>query len=322
MRKESIKILFSITMLLFLLSPFFIQAEETGYSVLAPIKTSSQEYVKTTESTNDLSAYLDNMFKLGIALCTGLAVLMIIIGGIQYVSSDAWSKKTDGKDRIVAALFGLLIALGSYALLKTINPALLKTKLILQEIEIEGIPTSQLALAEAEKNELDHNVPGGTEHQHEGPQTPLQVTGPCNPNKLETVQDYINCGRFNATDKGGHEGDIDPRVAYMKDHASELFPGLAVYSDYRSPAYNATVPGAAKNSDHTHGNATDIWNPSTHYISPSEAQSVINYFQSHPELGAKKLIYNDRFYYQSNGQWISKQGNYGHQNHVHVSYDG
>jgi hypothetical protein len=125
--------------ILFLI-PVAMQAQ-TSYTTLTPIKTSSQEYVKTTESTNDLSAYLDNMFKLGIALCTGLAVLMIIIGGIQYVSSDAWSKKTDGKDRIVAALFGLLIALGSYALLKTINPDLLSTKLTLTPVNTTNIPT-------------------------------------------------------------------------------------------------------------------------------------------------------------------------------------
>ncbi len=111
---------------------------DSYYQPLAPIAG----YVKAeaiTEKT--FSNYLDSMFKLGIALCTGLAVLMIIIGGIQYVSSDAWGRKSEGKERILAALLGLVIALGSYALLKTINPDLLGTKLALKGIDLEGIET-------------------------------------------------------------------------------------------------------------------------------------------------------------------------------------
>jgi hypothetical protein len=112
---------------------------DTTYTTLAPITNYIGEKEEISEAT--FSKYLDNMFKMGIALCTGLAVLMIIIGGIQYVSSDAWGRKSEGKERILAALLGLVIALGSYALLKTINPELLDTRLELAELNIEGIET-------------------------------------------------------------------------------------------------------------------------------------------------------------------------------------
>lgn len=108
----------------------------------APIKTlaqnSSSNYVPlaplpgyTDQGSNggNLSSYLNNMFKLGIAIATGLAVIMIIIGGIQYVSTDAVGGKSEGKDRITSALWGLLLALAAYIILQTINPALLCTSL-------------------------------------------------------------------------------------------------------------------------------------------------------------------------------------------------
>jgi hypothetical protein len=127
--------------ILFFLAPVLLQAQAIPYTTLAPI----DGYVGTTEIISEngagFSNYLNNMFRMGVALCTALAVLMLIIGGIQYVSSDAWSKKSEGRERIFAALFGLLIALGSYALLRTINPALLGTELALRKLNISGITT-------------------------------------------------------------------------------------------------------------------------------------------------------------------------------------
>ena len=122
--------------LFFFLAPMAIHAD-TSYTTLAPI----QNFVADKEeiSQDSFSEYLNNMFKLGIALCTGLAVLMLIIGGIQYVSSDAWSKKTDGRERMFAALFGLLIALGSYALLQTLSPDLLSTELTMKPVKLVDI---------------------------------------------------------------------------------------------------------------------------------------------------------------------------------------
>ncbi len=124
-----------------ILSPFVVHADNIKYYSLEPINVNGVEYVAGEEIiTGNLGGYLNNMFMLGIALCSGLAVIMIIIGGIQYVSTDAWSKKGEGKERIIAAIFGLLIALGSYALLNTINPDILNnTELELTQVKLEGI---------------------------------------------------------------------------------------------------------------------------------------------------------------------------------------
>jgi hypothetical protein len=96
-----------------------------NYQLLAPIKP----FLGDSIAVDNLSEYLNVIYKTGIAVCTGLAVIMIVMGGLRYVSSAAIGGKGDGKTMIQDALWGLLLALTSYLLLNTINPALLKSDL-------------------------------------------------------------------------------------------------------------------------------------------------------------------------------------------------
>ena len=123
-----------------LLTPFTLFAD-VQYTILAPIPGTP---ISGSPTINEgyLSTYLNNLYMLGVALCTGLAVLMIVIGGIQWSGSGSWSGKTEGKERIQAALLGLLIALGSWVILNTINPDLLDTKLELKTTNTGGISTN------------------------------------------------------------------------------------------------------------------------------------------------------------------------------------
>lgn len=49
---------------------------------------------------------------------------MIIWGGVLYMTTDSWMGKDEGKTKILSALEGLGIALISWLILYTINPAL------------------------------------------------------------------------------------------------------------------------------------------------------------------------------------------------------
>lgn len=91
------------------------------YKLLAPIGN-------LTEAPDNVGDYFNVIFKIIIGLCAVLAVIMIVIGGIQYMGSESIFGKTESKSRIMAAILGLLIALGAYALLNTINPDLLGGK--------------------------------------------------------------------------------------------------------------------------------------------------------------------------------------------------
>ena len=73
---------------------------------------------------SNLSTLLGTVFNFGIAIAVVLALIMIILGGIEYMTTDAWTKKEEGKQRIINALLGLGLALVSWLLLFIINPTL------------------------------------------------------------------------------------------------------------------------------------------------------------------------------------------------------
>ncbi len=74
---------------------------------------------------NALGTYLNILIKILIGFAAVLAVIMIVMGGIEYMTSELISSKEEGKKRITNALIGLVIALGAYVLLYTVNPSLL-----------------------------------------------------------------------------------------------------------------------------------------------------------------------------------------------------
>ncbi len=83
----------------------------------------------SSKDNNAFGSYLNTMIKIIIGLCAVLAMVMIVMGGIQYMTSELISGKEAGRERLNNAILGLLLALGAYALLFTINPNLLKTDL-------------------------------------------------------------------------------------------------------------------------------------------------------------------------------------------------
>ena len=63
-----------------------------------------------------------------------MAVIMIVIGGIEYLSTDSMFGKEGGKEKIKNAVWGLILAIGAYAILNTISPRLVNFSLILSSI--------------------------------------------------------------------------------------------------------------------------------------------------------------------------------------------
>jgi hypothetical protein len=109
------------------------------YKLLAPLPCSNEQpgcvngKLESFDPKNiddaSLGRYLNIMIKILIGLCAVMAVVMIVAGGLQYMTSELVSSKEASKSRITEAVFGLILALGSWALLNTINPDLLNTKL-------------------------------------------------------------------------------------------------------------------------------------------------------------------------------------------------
>jgi len=78
-------------------------------------------------TVTDPGGYIKNLYGIGVSLAGILAVIMIIVGGVEYITSAANpSGRADANKRIWAAIGGLLIALLSYIILNTINPNLVR----------------------------------------------------------------------------------------------------------------------------------------------------------------------------------------------------
>ena len=72
-----------------------------------------------------LGDYINQIFRIGLGILMVVSVIMIIIAGVEYMAVESIYGKTNAKTRITDALTGLLIGLGIFLILSTINPRLL-----------------------------------------------------------------------------------------------------------------------------------------------------------------------------------------------------
>ena len=81
-----------------------------------------------------VGVYLQSIYKIGLGIAGILAVVMITIGGVMYMTTEAVGGKSDAKNKINNAIIGLILALSSFLLLKTINPAFISSELSLTPV--------------------------------------------------------------------------------------------------------------------------------------------------------------------------------------------
>ena len=124
-----IKFLPLATGLFGLIPPIFVFAVEQ-YTLLEPIPAKCQLF-----TTGDISGYLQTVFLFGISLAGILAVVTIVRGGIEYITAYGNpSQIENAKNRITQAILGLLLAVGAWLILYTINPDLAKGTLTIPPI--------------------------------------------------------------------------------------------------------------------------------------------------------------------------------------------
>jgi len=99
-----------------------VEGQNSEYCLLAPLPGFEDGKIDTIKM--GLGGYINIMFRFVIGLIGLMAVVMIVIGGIEYMSTEAIFKKGEAKNRIMGALGGLLLVLFSFVLLNTLNPNL------------------------------------------------------------------------------------------------------------------------------------------------------------------------------------------------------
>ena len=114
-----LSISFTIVCSLFLAAKVQAIAVSTDYVPL----TTVPGVFKAGERTNPV-VIVKNLYGFAIGIGGVIAVVMIIYAGFEYMYKESITGKSDAKGRITNAFLGLAVILGSYILLRTINPAL------------------------------------------------------------------------------------------------------------------------------------------------------------------------------------------------------
>lgn len=108
-------------------------AQATDYIPLEPLPGTSPDQPTT------LPDYLSKLIPIIISVAGILAVVIIVIAGLQYITAAGnTSQIASAKSRIWSAIGGLLLLISSYLILNTINPDLLKLDLAISPIEIKA----------------------------------------------------------------------------------------------------------------------------------------------------------------------------------------
>ncbi len=122
--------------------PSMAQAVDTKYTPLAPLPcipssgsidssgaiipssvvTCGQGSAGSPQTSVNVQTYIQYAVNLLIALAAVAAVFMITWGGFEYMTTDAVTGKEEGRKKITNAIYGLLLVLCSYLILRTINP--------------------------------------------------------------------------------------------------------------------------------------------------------------------------------------------------------
>ena len=107
----------------------------------------------------NFSNYLKMVINLSLGFGVLLAVILLVIGGVQYVTVDTFTSKQAGKAGIQKALGGLLLLFISFLILHIINPKLIDG----QALKIEDFSSDPVIFESSQNSALDRwiaNRPG------------------------------------------------------------------------------------------------------------------------------------------------------------------
>ena len=199
----------------------------------------------SVDETTTFGQYLNIIFKLVVGLTTIGAVVMIIFGGMQYMTTDAFTGKAAGIERIKTALWGLILALFSWVILFTINPDLLNLNFI-QKDDIINVKVG---------DEPEIGIPGVLGNTEIGPL----------PNKIGTPVSIRSCDESvmtTVTAFGGKTFQIYKGLAPSIMRIDAVWNSQPAETRYKVESIGGydcrTVAGTGTISAHAFGMAVDI----------------------------------------------------------------
>jgi len=153
----------------FLLFPFMgVQADETtgrsgcgeGYIKLQ-IPIPGLKLVTNADNDYCIPAdqgfplYIKAMYNLFIGIVGILAVIMMMLGGFQWLFAAGNAQAISGaKTTLISAVMGLILALGSYTILSLINPALLNLSIEVGKVDLGEGDLNNIGLCPKEEKQF------------------------------------------------------------------------------------------------------------------------------------------------------------------------
>lgn len=149
----------------FALSAFFlVPANAEGINVSLQIPIGDKQNITVCSpvgeilSCTGIAEYIATIYRWLIGFSATLAVLALVWGGVQWLTSGGESGKIQEARKVIGnAIIGLLLALGSYGLLYTINPKLVQYN----ALQIRGIAKLELVIDPPEEMERTGTNPSG-----------------------------------------------------------------------------------------------------------------------------------------------------------------
>jgi hypothetical protein len=182
--------------------------------------------------------YVRYIYILGLGLGGLLAFAMIVFAGLEWTLSGANpSLQEDAKDRIRNAIFGLLLLLGAYIILRTINPNLVS----LQNPSIRPLPPVPGGPGPGGPGPGGPG-PGTNQPPVSGGPTPVTPFGPPDPYAVDlagystVIQNALRQSPFGA-DIGNMDPEARQSLINMIECAARVGGSVKVNSAYRPQAY-------------------------------------------------------------------------------------
>lgn len=162
--KKLQKIFAASLLLILVVLPSFVFADNhvppppTEPGQTAPQAT-FQPIVPLPGVTSEMSfpQYINQIFRLVISLSSILAVLVIIYGGFEYMTSSAGISKKNGMERIQGAVTGLLLLLSVTLILQIVNPCILEITVLTTQVS-ESCSPALVSPADAERDRTTREI--------------------------------------------------------------------------------------------------------------------------------------------------------------------
>src|SRR3990172_13243895 len=108
-----------------------------AFSLFFSIASAAIEPPPTPASNTDFTGYAKFIYPFAISVGAILAVIMLIVAGLQMMTASE-GQRTAAKERIQNALLGLLLLVGVFLILHTINPDLLNLKINTDGLKVDA----------------------------------------------------------------------------------------------------------------------------------------------------------------------------------------